>query len=51
LLVTVQTDILHLHLPMAYLGYPNHKLYTIDSGGALFFHDTYNVQRGNNPLL
>jgi len=38
--VAVQSDILHLHLPMAYLGYLNLKLYTIDSGGALLFHDT-----------
>jgi hypothetical protein len=30
---------------MAYLGYPNPRLYTIDSGGALLFHDTYIVQR------
>jgi hypothetical protein len=31
LLMTVQPDILHLHLPMMYSRYPNQKLYTIDS--------------------
>jgi hypothetical protein len=31
---------------MKYLGYLNLKLYTIDSGGALLFHDTYTVAFG-----
>ena len=41
LLVAVQSNLLHLHIPMAYLGYLNLKLYTINPGGALLFHDTY----------
>jgi len=38
--VAVQSNVLHLHLPMAYLGYLNLKLYTINPRGALLFHDT-----------
>lgn len=43
LLMTVQTDILHLHLPTVYFRYPKQRLYIIESGGALLFHDTFFV--------